>query len=426
MWTFDEAQNYLENTAPPGKSIYGLDRINLLLDLLDHPENKFTRVSIAGTNGKGSTLAFLDSLLRAHRITVACHVKPHLESVTERIRLHGFDSSEDEFARALFEVKSAVDSGWTRDDSPTYFELIFAAFLCAARNSAVQVVLIEAGLGGRLDAVNGIDADLVVLTSVDFDHTELLGDTLEEITMEKIVIARPGSVVVCQQNPPSVILTVRKFCDENKIRLSFNDDHTFTDGMTLGLPGPYQQMNACLAILAMESLAEIKPDLFRYGSSYKFFEQGLRDARLPGRWENITGVNGDGQYILDGGHNTAGLSAVLNQYKIIADGNGTIIFGMKKSKDLDKILPMLINSGSNIIFTKIPWPEGHDPEKMTAESTRLAEQSGILSQIKFYTSDSIKKGIEIADIISDDTVPVLITGSLYLVGDARSELLGKN
>ena len=425
IWTFEEAQEYLDKTAPPGKSIYGLGRISHLLDLLGHPEKDFICITIAGTNGKGSTLAFLDSLLREHGITVACHVKPHLESVTERIRLHGNDSTEKEFASALFEVKQAVEAGWSREDDPTYFELIFAVFLCAARKAGVRVVILEAGLGGRLDAVNAVDADLVILASIDFDHTELLGNTLEEITMEKIVIARMGSTVVCQKNPEVVIKTVKEFCGETGVRLVVAENCTFLDDMELGLKGPYQHMNACLAFQALEALAEIHPELFIKGSSYKFFEKGFREARLPGRWEELTDGRTGRKYILDGGHNRAGLESVMNHYRDLYEnkGGGTIIFALKKSKDVDSVLPMLAHSAKNIILTKLAWPESHSPDEMALDLERMRSIDTKSSQINVYKADSIRKGIEIANNIGESDIPVLVTGSLYLVGEARSEIM---
>ncbi|MFH1676377.1 MAG: hypothetical protein ABIC40_05055, partial [bacterium] len=219
MLTFEETCKFLSETAPSGKSVYGLGRIKHLLEILDHPEKSPVCVTIVGTNGKGSTIAFMDSILRAYGIKVACHIKPHLESVTERIRLDGLDSTEEQFAEAFSEVKNGVDSLWTREDRPTYFELIFSAFLCASKKSGARVALLEAGLGGRLDAVNGVDAPLVVLTSVDYDHTELLGNTLEKIANEKLAVVRPDATLVTGKQFPEVMKAIEKYSSINNIKL---------------------------------------------------------------------------------------------------------------------------------------------------------------------------------------------------------------
>ncbi len=419
MWGLEDALKYLDDTAPPGKSEYGLGRINHLLELLDHPESGYTCVTVVGTNGKGSTVAFLDSLLREHGLTVACHIKPHLELVTERIRIDGRDSTPDEFASALWEVKQAVDDAWSREDKATYFELIFAAFLCAARTSGVEIVLLETGLGGRLDAVNSVDANLVVLTSIGFDHTELLGDTLEEITREKIAVVRDGGILVVQVNPSEVMEVVNEL-KQRDVQVFYNNENV--SGIKLGLDGPFQELNASLALRALKILAhEIIPGRFKSGWDRESIMRGFANARLPGRWEKIS-TDGDRTWIIDGAHNVSGLTGVLDKFRSDYDRSGTIIFGMKITKNAGEVIPILLRSASRLIFVRVPFLGSWDPVKLAGIAGTILNDNDKLSQIQVDFAENISEGIDRAESGESWGSATLITGSLYLAGEARGIL----
>ncbi len=421
VFTFQDAENYLNDTAPPGKSVYGLGRINHLLDLLDHPENNFKLVTIVGTNGKGSTLAFMDSILGSHGLKVGCHIKPHLECVTERVRLDGIDISRDDFASTMDDVKTTVDNGWSREDSPTYFELIFSGALLAMKNARIDIALLETGLGGRLDAVNSVDADLVVMTTVDYDHTDLLGNTLTEISGEKIVVVRPGSTLVCQENPEEVLSVVSKYSSENAIDLVRCQESIPVTGHTLGLEGPWQVQNASLAVTSVNALAEKAClELFQPGILQNSIIKGLESARLPGRWERFDSGDGGRSWIIDGAHNQSGLDLVLGQYRNETNGLGTIIFGMKKSKDLDTVLPLLLESCMKIIFVRVPYLESFDPPEMVSRAQLMVDEAEKFSQIQLYCEDSIDKALVKGSNVNQNKLPVLVTGSLYLAGAART------
>lgn len=427
VWTLPEAEEYLNNTAPQGKSVYGLGRINHLLDLLEHPETSFHSVTIAGTNGKGSVLAFLDAILGVHGIKTVCHVKPHLESITERIRIGGRDSTPEEFALALWEVRTAVEAGWERDDRPTYFELIFAAALCAGRTARADVGLLEAGLGGRLDAANGVDAEVLVLTSVGLDHTELLGDTLESITKEKLALARPGRILVCQANPPEVMQTVREYCRESSIRLfEVTGDPGNAEGFVdakLGLRGPFQHANASLAVLAARTIArEGLPGLFPGGLDNASIRKGLSGARLPGRWEVINTGAGLPKVILDGAHNPSALARVLREFASLASSHRTIVFGLKASKPAAEIVPFLLDAADHIVFVPVPEVDCHAPDELARFARQELDKRRVSSQIEFGLADDIAEGVSLALSVTPKDGVILVTGSLYLVGAARSEI----
>ncbi len=444
MWTFVEAEEYLSKTAPAGTSVYGLGRINHLLDILNHPEKAFSCVTIVGTNGKGSVLAFLDALLGAHGASVGCHVKPHLESVTERIRINGTDSTEEEFAEALWKVKNAVDEGWSRDDKPTYFELIFAASLVALGSADVDVALLEAGLGGRLDAVNAVDAGLVVLSSVSFDHTELLGDSLESIAREKLAVVRPGALLVCQENPPEVVETVRTYAGEKNVRLievsRFATIERYQDSkltyesdrlgkiadLELGLGGSWQISNAVLSLVALENFSEcMKLGALHDGLKEDAIRRGLRAARIPGRWERIDFPDFSPVHILDGAHNPAGLILVLDEFAGFGSRVKTVMFGMKSGKLLSGVMPRLVRAADHLIFVPVPDTEAYSPEELAQMAHEALDKESKLSQIQISCIDSIAGGLALASEVTPDDGVILVTGSLYLVGEARSILLNR-
>lgn len=441
MWTFKEAEAYLADTAPPGKSIYGLGRINHLLDLLEHPENSFPCITVVGTNGKGSTIAFLDALLRSHGVKTACHIKPHLESVTERIRLDGTDSTKEQFATALWKVKQAVDEGWSRDDRPTYFELIFTAFLVAAKTEDAEIALLEAGLGGRLDAVNSVDAPLVVMTSVDLDHTDLLGDSLRLIALEKLAVVRKDATLVCQMNDPEVMDAVREKAESVGFRLvemkDANllkpvDDGSFRyqsksagtiENIILSLKGPFQRLNASLALFAFETLVEdVLPTDLKIQLSEGAILNGLASARIPGRWEMIDDGKTCIKWILDGGHNPAALKETLRQFREKEYGFRSIIFGMKRGKDIEMVIPDLVRSTDRLVFVNVPDLDCYSPNELAEYVSAELDKSPGFSQIQIDTGDSISEAVRMLSESNDSIDTALVTGSLYLVGAARSIL----
>jgi dihydrofolate synthase/folylpolyglutamate synthase len=441
VWTFEEAEAYLAATAPPGKSIYGLGRINHLLDLLEHPEKSFPCVTIVGTNGKGSIIAFMDSLLRSHGVKVACHIKPHLESVTERIRLNGIDSTREQFAAALWDVKRVVDESWSRDDRPTYFELIFAAFLVAAKTENAQIALLEAGLGGRLDAVNSIDVPMVVMTSVDLDHTDLLGDSLRLIALEKLAVVRKDATLVCQVNDPEVMDTVREQAKSVGFKLveitgdnllEPADDGSFRyqskstgsiEKIHLSLPGPFQRLNASLALLVFETLIEdILTTSLKIRPNEEAILNGLASARIPGRWETIDDGKTGIKWILDGGHNPAALKEILRQFRENESGNRVVIFGMKRGKDIQMIIPDLVRSADRLILVGVPDLDCYSPEELAGFASAELDNSPGFSQIQIDKGDSISEAVRMLSESNTSIDAVLVTGSLYLVGAARSIL----
>ncbi|HZH34881.1 MAG TPA: Mur ligase family protein, partial [Pyrinomonadaceae bacterium] len=202
---------------------FGLRNTEVLLAALDHPQNDFPKVQIAGTNGKGSVAAFLDSICRRANIRAGLFTSPHLVSITERIRIEGVPVSEEKFAKLTTEVREAAEKLVVEkqlEALPTFFEHLTAIGLLAFARERVGLAILETGLGGRLDSVTAAKAEIVCLTPIDLDHQEFLGNTLSEIAAEKAAIIRPDvRAVVCAPQKPEAARVIRGYCRKNGVEL---------------------------------------------------------------------------------------------------------------------------------------------------------------------------------------------------------------
>src|ERR1043166_7311974 len=197
---YDEALQYLLSLGHETVAIkLGLRNTKLLLNSLNNPQHKFPAVQIAGTNGKGSTASFLDSICRQAGIRPGLYTSPHLESITERIKIAGIEISHEDFARHTTTVRDAANhllSNGDIDTLPTFFEHVTAIALIAFRQAGVELAILETGLGGRLDSTTAAEASVCAITDISFDHEEYLGNTIQQIAAEKAAIIHPGSTVV--------------------------------------------------------------------------------------------------------------------------------------------------------------------------------------------------------------------------------------
>jgi len=218
---FDEAVNYLLSLGHETLTIkLGLKTTELLLQALGNPEQSFTAVQIAGTNGKGSTAAFLDSICRNARVRTGLYTSPHLQSITERIKIDGVDVSRDVFARCVTQVRLTAESlltNGTLTALPTFFEQVTAIALVAFREAGIQLAILETGLGGRLDSTTAANASVCAITQLSFDHEEYLGHTIEDIAAEKAAIIRAGSRVVIGKQQEKALAVILQRCEETGV-----------------------------------------------------------------------------------------------------------------------------------------------------------------------------------------------------------------
>jgi dihydrofolate synthase/folylpolyglutamate synthase len=419
--TFDESVKYLLSLGNEVLAMkLGLENITRLLKALDDPQNNYFKVQVAGTNGKGSTCAFLEGICLSAEIKTGLATSPHLISVTERIRINGKDISDEDFARYATKIRETSENLVAEGDLeavPTFFEQVTAIALYAFAEAGVELTILETGLGGRLDATTAAKADIAVITQIDYDHQEILGHTLAEIAAEKAAIIRPDSKVVVAPQKPEAAEVIEKVCvdrgvsplvdfeadtigleyEEMLLRVDFRTAKALYPNVYLGLRGRHQVENAGAAILAAELLSQ------RFPISPENIIEGLRHAKHKGRLEFI------GNFIFDGAHNAAGAKA-LRAFLEEFIGPVTMVFGVMRDKDLAEITGSLFPMAETLILTR----PASERSVETAELRKYAPAG-----ISVFECPTVAHALgQALDSGAPEDI-VCVTGSLYLVGEAR-------
>src|SRR5579863_585428 len=383
----------------------GLERVRAVLCALGDPQRAFRSVHVAGTNGKGSTCAMIEAGLRAAGIRTGLFTSPHLIEPTERIQIDGIPVSQAQFQRA-FEIVHETAEKLDLDCHPTYFETVTAMGFWLFRELGVDTAVIETGLGGRLDATNVVEPVLTVITPIDFDHEAYLGHTIEAIAGEKAGILKAGvPAVFAKQRPEaSAVLEARAAelgvpvtrAEEFEIRdLEIDSRGSRFSGIVCPLPGEHQVDNAATAALALHILG-VSTD-------------GIAMTRWPGRLEFVA-PNPD--ILLDGAHNPAGARALARYLQRFAPHRKRwMIYGAMRDKSVEEIAGILFPLADELILTAPVSPRALRPEA-------LAEIAG-RGQIAPTMKDALDQVRGQADY--DDLV--IITGSLFLVGEARGQFV---
>lgn len=405
--TFDEATSYLLSLGNEVSAMkLGLSNIRTLLHALGNPHRKFLKVQVAGTNGKGSVCAFLDSICREASIKTGLYTSPHLISITERIKIDGIDIREDEFARFATQVRDVAESLLTKGDleyRPTFFEQMTATALVAFAEANVEVAILETGLGGRLDATTAANAEIAVITRIDLDHQEYLGSDLKSIATEKAAIIHEGSKgVTCEQSRIAMkVIYGRCAAVGAKARTTAEFLGQGFGIPRLGLPGRHQVENAEVAILAAYLLRD------SFDITDEAIVSGLENARHPGRLEY------HGRYLFDGAHNIGGARALGEYLKEFEKRPITIVFGAMRDKKIAEITSILFPIASNIVLT--------EPENSRAFSYAdlLDQIPNEISRSHIFASDRVENALTIANTVTAEDGIILVTGSLYLVGDVK-------
>src|SRR5689334_12075563 len=335
---FDEAVQYLLGLGHETLTIkLGLRNTELLLAALDNPERSYLAVQIAGTNGKGSTAAMLDSICRAAGIRAGLYTSPHLVSMTERVRIAGADITPEDFARHATTVRSVAEDLLGRREIealPTFFEQVTAIALLAFREARVELVILETGLGGRLDATTAAKASIVGITSIAMDHEDYLGDTLASIAAEKAATIRPGVTAVIAPQPREALAVLLERCESVGVQPSLAEERDLTELLKqIGLRGRHQRENASVAIRLAQALRA-----HRFTITDEQIGLRLADVRHPARLELIPFQP---DFLLDGAHNPAGAQALRNYLDEYEHRPLTLIFGAMSNKKLDQIAEIL-------------------------------------------------------------------------------------
>lgn len=386
--SYTEAIRWLYSTQAAGIKL-GLENVRRLLDALGNPHRQLPCIHVAGTNGKGSVSAMLDSVGRAAGLRTGLYTSPHLVRFNERIQVSGQPITDEEVLAGLNVIREAIArSGCT----PTFFEITTALGFLHFFTQRVDLAIMETGLGGRLDATNLITPLVSVITSIDLDHQKILGDSRDKIAREKAGIIKPGVPVV------SIAQTadVREVIDEVAASLSSPVTYTtepITD-LQIGLAGSHQQLNAAVA---RDALAVAK-----LGISSDALKTGLKSVFWPGRFQAL----GD-RLTIDGAHNLAASQRLVETWRECYPGVlPTIVFGGLRDKDLDQMLSALAPIAARFFLVPVNNPRAEEPANI-----RLP--SGISGVVFPRMQEAVESAKKLAE-------PILVTGSLFLVGEVLS------
>lgn len=369
----------------------GLDNTRRLLEAAGSPENKLRIFHVAGTNGKGSVCAMLDSIFRAAGLRSGLYTSPHLTDFRERIRVGGEMIPTDVLTDSLTRIRKACE-GW--DHSPTFFEIATVLALGHFAREQCEVVVLETGMGGCLDATNAVTPLVSILTPIAMDHAQWLGKTIEEIAGEKAGIIKPGIPVVSAPQPPEARRVI-----EDRAR-ACGSTVTFVGSPytgALGLCGKHQRWNAALAVAALEAAS------FDVGA--EAIARGLREVSWPARFQRI----GD-RIVVDGAHNPHAAASLVETWKqTFGSAKATVVFGALNDKDYTEMIGLLSGITDAFYFVPVASPRSADIQNFPALTGRPAK-----------TFPSLSEALKAA---TERPAPILITGSLFLSGEALSLLL---
>lgn len=390
----------------------GLDNTLRLAARAGNPQRQLRFIHVAGTNGKGSTCAMLESIYRTAGLRVGLFTSPHLVSFRERIQVNRELISEEDVARLAGKAKNWIeDDGLSSECGPTFFEMVSVMSLRYFAEQHCDLVIWETGLGGKLDATNIVTPLASVITNVAFDHEQWLGDTLTKIATEKAGIIKAGVPVITAADAPEAVGVIQSVAKAAGSPLAIVEPSALPKWLeemrALPLFGRHQQVNAALAISTVATLREQLP------ATDEDIRRGLETVNWPGRFQ-ILERPGGGTIILDGAHNPAGAGALQEAMTAKFPGTQpTLVLGVLKDKDQLAMCAILAPLAGRILVTPVKSERTASPEQLN----ELCAAAGAVAKCETCESlaDALKK-------TARDPL-VLVTGSLYLVGEAL-ELLG--
>ena len=395
----------------------GVDRVNTLLSRLGNPEKQFRSIHVVGTNGKGSTSAFLSSILNCAGHRTALFSSPHLVRFSERFRIDGVECPTDELARNLEAVLAVAP------EEATFFEIVTALAALVFSKEMVEIAVFEAGMGGRSDATAAICGEMTIITPIAVDHAEYLGATLQEIACEKAGIIEPFTKVICAEQQDDVLAVIEKksrsvnsslACMGREFSAVWNHHGAldykgiFTSLMQLapGIPGRYQVQNAALALAAAESLDSAGTPV---GSDA--LAEGIASAHWPGRMEFVPG---NPPLLLDGAHNPAGAKALAEALADYPCKRILLVTGVCSDKDIDQMYAPLIPLVERIYTVTPSVDRAMNDENLSLLLTKMGVDSRPCA--------TVAGGIQKARRESVQGDMILVCGSLFIVGETKAWL----
>ncbi len=430
---------------------FDLAHMRVLLAALDHPENKFASVLIAGTNGKGSTAATLASILQASGLKAGLYTSPHLVRINERIRVDGQPITDRDFTRLhdqVEEVAQQVVASGELPWHPSFFEMLTAMAFEHFARVRPDLAVLEVGMGGRLDATNVVEPRLTIITDISLDHQKFLGATVGEIAREKVGIIRPGcAVVTLPQSPEANDVIGNTILDLGARAISAvqyvppvspgSSQYPVPSGQwpvgsgqyrvgqrypldVLGkkiliespLAGRHQLRNVALALAAAvelleQGLAEITP---------LSIERGIRETHWPGRFQVLAASGNEPEYVFDVAHNPAGAWALRSTLSAAYDERPlTMVFGVLRDKAVSEIAEILFPVAEHVIVTHAENPRSATPGEIRQAASRVAAD--------IQEAEDVASALQAAQRVAGSGGVVVITGSIYIVGEAM-RLLG--
>ncbi|MDQ2853818.1 MAG: Mur ligase family protein [Chloroflexota bacterium] len=437
---YDAAVAGLRSRGRFGISL-GLARIEALLDELGNPQRGLRGALVGGTNGKGSVVALARSVLQVAGFRVGTMPKPHLVSYRERIAIDGIPISRERFAAALASVMPAIDAVSNRLGPPTEFEALTAAAFVELTRAGVDVALVEIGLGGRLDATNVLDAGVAAITNVQHDHERLLGPTLAAIGAEKAAIIKRGNLAVTGARGRGLVpilercaavgAPLRRSGARQPYQVQVRDsswDGLLIDattpawqmhGVRVGLLGSHQAANAGVALALLDALIE---DAARRGAELRVDEAAIRQGLAAAQWSGRLELLADttfGRILLDGAHNPAGARALARALGELGMRRFPMVFGATRGKRVSAVLRALAPLEPRPIFTRVQEGSAMAPADLLRRWRRFTDQPA-------HVASTPDEALRLATSLRrTPEQPMLVAGSLYLVGAVRGMLRGE-
>lgn len=431
---YKETIEYIYNLNKYGIKL-GLKNISGLLSIFDNPHLKTKVIHIAGTNGKGSTAAVLHSILQRANYKVGLYTSPHLVSFQERMKINSGYITQDEVCALLKRLKPAIQKIAHTEgyNHPTFFEVITTMAFLYFYEKDVDFAIMEVGLGGRLDATNVCKPLVSVITHLSFDHMAQLGNTLSEIAAEKGAIIKENTAIISGQQLPEAAQIIGRIAQEKKAPLYiygeqfkavlensllrgnyFKYSGIYQDiiGLFVPLAGEYQLENASLAIAAAELLNNNG-----FNINKESIVEGVRNVQWLGRFEIIREKP---LVILDGAHNPDGVTQFMkNLKKLIPDKNIIAILGVFQDKDFSAIVKTITTQINQVILTMADNP------RATPTTVLMEEVRQYMDKRHISETDNVVAAIDKALQIAREDEVIIITGSLYTVGEAKAYFLEK-
>jgi dihydrofolate synthase/folylpolyglutamate synthase len=431
---------------------FSLDEVGTLLVALNNPQRTFPSVLIAGTNGKGSTASTLASILTASGLRTGLYTSPHLSRPNERIRIDGVEISDNDFAEAFFRVRAAAQK--LMEDGklaqlPSYFETLTAMAFLDFAEPAIEIAVLEVGMGGRLDATNVVDPLLSIVTDISLDHMEWLGSTIAEITREKAGILRKGGTLITLPQHPEANQVLGEVAGPlsvlgvsavpymppseaggrglTAVRDSFSNIPYSVEALGQAievaspLRGAHQHRNVALAIAAAVELSISHG----FPITAKSIAEGVRNTRWPARLERLRLEDPEdhkcSEWILDVAHNPAGAWALRAGLRDLLPVQqlGTLVFSCLRDKPVLEMAHILFPLFDQVIFAPIHSARATPMRDLLAAATSTGTPA--------FAASSVSQAIELANdhAKARATSPVIASGSVYLVGDIRSRLMSR-